>query len=138
MKIDYRETLPDKKDFFHLYQSTGWNNPLSEDELYEAISRSWYSISAYSDEELVGFGRIISDGIYQALLCDLIVLPKYQNRGIGKNILKMLLDKCQSNRMVMVFLFSAKGKTGFYRKFGFVERSADAPGMWWRGVYQDP
>ncbi|SEN81842.1 GNAT family N-acetyltransferase [Lihuaxuella thermophila] len=137
MKIEYRESLPDQKDFIHLYHSAGWTNPLSEEQLYRAISQSWYTLSVYAVEQLVGFGRIISDGIYQALLCDVIVLPGYQNRGIGKNIVQRLLHKCQSNQIVMVLLFSAKGKADFYKKFGFVERSADAPGMWWHGFPEE-
>jgi hypothetical protein len=28
-------------------------------------------------------------------------------------------------------LFIAKGKSSFYERFGFIQRSADAPGMIW-------
>lgn len=58
-----------------------------------AIENSWYSISAYNKEELIGYGRVISDGVHHALIVDLIIAPKYQSKGIGSEILRRLLKK---------------------------------------------
>ena len=80
-----------------------------------------------------GFGRIVSDGVVHALIADLIVLPAYQRRGIGSEILRRLLDQCRTHEIHTVQLFCASGKAGFYEKHGFVRRADDAPGMVWRG-----
>ncbi len=125
--------LPDKEAFFALFQTTGWDLEFTVDSLFEAISNSWYVLSAYEDDELVGFGRVVADGVYQAMICDLIVLPDYQGKGIGSRILEELLRKCEQHSIRMVVLMSAKGKAGFYKKFGFIERDPEAPGMIWRG-----
>ncbi|MGM7702857.1 GNAT family N-acetyltransferase [Pseudalkalibacillus sp. Hm43] len=125
--------LPDKYEFFALFQTTGWDLKFTVDSLFEAISNSWYVLSAYEDGELVGFGRVVSDGVYQAMICDLIVLPDYQGNRIGSRILEELLRKCEQHSIRMVVLMSAKGKAGFYKRFGFVERDSEAPGMIWRG-----
>lgn len=131
MKITYKETLPDKNEYFSLFETTGWNKEyqFSKEQLYEATNRSWYLISAYDNDRLIGFGRIISDGIFHALIIDLIVLPNYQAKGIGSNILKKLVDRCKANKIRDIQLFCAKGQTGFYEKHGFVKRPDNAPGM---------
>lgn len=131
MFITLKDDLPDSKQFFNLYQTTGWKHPFNEARLFQAISNSWVTVSAYHDEELIGFGRVISDGVYQALICDLIVAPKYQGQGVGSRILRKLLDQCRDNNILLVMLFSAKGKASFYERFGFVKRQKDAPGMIW-------
>ena len=131
MNIEYRNALPSKTEYFKLFESTGWNEEyrLGEDELIKATRQSWCLVSAYDGGQLVGFGRVISDGILHALIVDLIMLPSYQRRGIGRDILNMLVDRCRSNRIPNVQLFCARGKADFYRRCGFVERPADAPGM---------
>jgi len=86
-------------------------------------------LSAYHKDELVGFGRALSDGVLYALICDLIVQPAYQGQGIGSALLNKLIDRCRSQHMRVLWLFSARGKSTFYKKFGFFERPVDAPGM---------
>ncbi len=126
------ETIPDSVAYYKLFESTGWNQAYAVDsqELMEAISRSWYTVCAYNQEdELVGFGRVVSDGVLYAFICDMIVAPAYQNQGIGSTILKKLIQKCREENIRVVWLFAAAEKTGFYKKFGFVERPKNAPGM---------
>ncbi|MCF6138702.1 hypothetical protein [Pseudalkalibacillus berkeleyi] len=64
----YVEKLPAMNAFAELFLTTGWELGLSQEELYEAISNSWYVISVYDDDALVGFGRVVSDGVYQAMI----------------------------------------------------------------------
>jgi len=131
LKIAYREKLPEAAAYQQLFETTGWNRAYraGADELYRAISSSWYVLSAYDNDDLVGFGRVVSDGVLYALICDLIVRPSHQGRGIGSALLTQLIDRCRRQKMRVIWLFSAKGKSVFYKNFGFVERPADAPGM---------
>jgi len=130
-KIVYREKLPAFAAYHPLFETTGWNQAYraDEDALYAAISSSWYVLSAYANDDLVGFGRIISDGVLYALICDLIVKPSYQKQGIGSTLLSKLIARCRLQQIRVIWLFAAKGKRSFYQNFGFVERPADAPGM---------
>jgi len=70
-----------------------------------------------------------SDGILYALICDLIVRPSHQDRGIGSALLGQLIERCRRQKIRVIWLFSAKGKSAFYKNFGFIERPTDAPGM---------
>ncbi|MDO9577957.1 MAG: GNAT family N-acetyltransferase [Candidatus Cloacimonadales bacterium] len=131
MKIDYTTSLPEKIAYFELFNSTGWNADyhLTADELFQSIQNSSYCISAYDDENLVGFGRMLSDGIAHAVLFDVIILPDYREKGIGRKITEMLIEECKKLKVRDIQLFCAKGKLGFYEKLGFQPRPGDAPGM---------
>jgi GNAT superfamily N-acetyltransferase len=129
--INYSEKMPASADYHQLFETTGWNQTYraGADELYRAISSSWHVLSAYDNDDLVGFGRVISDGTLYALICDLIVRPSYQGQGIGSTLLTKLIGRCRRQQIRVIWLFSAKGKSTFYKDFGFVERPTDAPGM---------
>jgi GNAT superfamily N-acetyltransferase len=131
MNIYLDEKSPDKTEFFELFLTTDWNEKyrLDADELLTAIKNSWYAISAYDNGRLVGFGRIICDGVVHALILDMIVHPSYERRGIGTLILDRLKKKCREHNIRDIQLFCAKNKAAFYKKNGFVPRSGDAPGM---------
>lgn len=131
MDIEYRETIPDQQQFYDLFITTGWNDTyhLHAEQLGRALKSSWYAISAYAGEQLVGFGRAISDGILHALIVEMIVLPEYQGQGIGSHILESILSRCRENEIRDIQLFCARGKTGFYCKHGFVPRPDEGPGM---------
>lgn len=127
----YREQPPPPPDYYRLFETTGWNHTYqaSSKELYRAIADSWYVLSVYDDDRLVGFGRILSDGVLYALICDLIVNPACQGQGIGSTLLNKLIEHCRLQDIRVIWLFAAKGKSSFYKKFGFLERPVGSPGM---------
>jgi GNAT superfamily N-acetyltransferase len=131
MRITYRETLPESCAFAALFDTTGWfrNAPLDIPALEQALAQSWATLSAYEGELLVGFGRVISDGVIHALIVELIVLPDYQHQGIGSAILEQLVARCRNAGIRSIKLFAASGKDGFYERHGFVRRPPDAPAM---------
>jgi GNAT superfamily N-acetyltransferase len=129
--IEYRVGKPDVHEFFKLFETTGWNDEYEATvaDINKILDNSWYIVSAYENEQLVGSGRMITDGLLHAMIFDMIVLPSHQGRGIGAAILKKLVDKCRENHIRDVQLFCARGKAGFYAKNGFEARPEDAPGM---------
>jgi N-acetylglutamate synthase-like GNAT family acetyltransferase len=131
MNIYLDTKLPDKNKFFELFLTTDWNKKykLDVDELFLAIKKSWHVISAYENDQLVGFGRIICDGVVHALILDMIVHPLYKRRGIGTKILICLVKRCLEHNIRDIQVFCAKGKADFYMKNGFQPRPKEAPGM---------
>lgn len=125
------EEVPGKNDYWDLFNETGWNEDyqFTINDLEKAISNSWYAVSAYFENKLVGFGRIISDGIHHALIVDMIINKDYQGMGIGRNILTMLINKCIDHNVRDIQLFAATDKFGFYEKLNFTKRPNNAPGM---------
>ena len=129
--IEYKEIHPDARQYLELFETTGWNSMYKADskDFSQAMDNSWYIVAAYQGRELVGIGRLVSDGVLYAMIYDMIVKPSHQNRGIGTAILDKLVQKCKDSGIRDIQLFSARGKVPFYRKRGFSERPADAPGM---------
>lgn len=136
MTIRYLEKIPDAEEYLELFETTGWNMMYGADasELAAALRSSWYLISAYRDDTLVGVGRLVSDGVLYAVVFDMIVSPECKSQGIGKEILRRLLLRCEQAGIRDILLFSAKGTKEFYCKYGFQARPGDAPGMILRKV----
>jgi GNAT superfamily N-acetyltransferase len=131
MTITLSDQLPDKNEYFSLFITTGWNTnyKASPDELEKTNKNSWLVISAYEENKLVGFGRVVTDFVLHAMIYDMIVLPDHQGRGIGTKILKALVKRCKEQGIRDIQLFCAKGKRAFYERNGFDARAEDAPGM---------
>ena len=68
-------------------------------------------------DALVAAGRLLSDGLDCAYLCDVAVLPAYQGRGLGKAVVLRLLDRVRDHRKII--LYAVPGKEPFYRRLGF-------------------
>lgn len=131
MEIEYSYEIPYVDSFFSLYRTTEWDKEekKQKQQLHNAIKNSWYMVSAYSRNQLIGCGRIISDGYLHAFITEMIIHPHYQRQGIGKEILNKLIQKCHNAEIRDVQLFCAKGKKEFYLNNGFDERPNDGPGM---------
>ena len=112
-------------EFNYLYDAVGWwhyeNNITTK-----ALANTLYSVSIYDNDKIIGFGRVIGDGICFLYIHDVMVVPEYQSKKIGTMIMNNLLDKIyeirKENQSLRVYLGAAKGKEGFYEKFGFVKR----------------
>lgn len=77
-------------------------------------------------------GRIIGDGARIFYIQDVVIHPDYQRIGIGTQIMEKLLNYIEnlpfSSHNIMIGLMSAKGKEGFYERFGFRKRPNDYQG----------
>lgn len=82
----------------------------------KAFENSYVTVFLYHDNELIGFGRAIGDGVYQAAIYDVAVNPKYQGKGLGYKVMNAIMDKLQG---CSVILYASPGKEGFYSKLGF-------------------
>ena len=131
MGLTFSNDVPPADQLWELFLTTGWNEKyrLSAADLHQALQSSWFLVAAYEGGRLVGFGRLVSDGILHAMIYELIVAPGSQNRGLGSQILERLIAGCREYRIRDVRLFCARGKVAFYEKRGFVPRPEDAPGM---------
>ena len=79
--------------------------------------------------------RFVTDGGYAGLIMDVIVLPEYQSKGYGSQMIQALIDYIKDNiedgEEMMIQLLSAPGKQVFYSKFGFkVKKEVAEDGMY--------
>jgi ribosomal protein S18 acetylase RimI-like enzyme len=75
-----------------LFNSVGWERrTVDRDRLAQLVRGSRYVVSAWDGDRLVGFARAISDGATNAYISTVAVLPEYQKRGIGREIIQRLV-----------------------------------------------
>ena len=105
--------------------AVGWSNR-SLNRLEQAINNSFQYIAAWhvdrDKQQLIGFARAVSDGIYQATLLDIVVHPDFQGRGIGKAIAKALIKQLRVAGVADITLYASPHMADFYRKLGFVSQ----------------
>lgn len=122
-KIDIK--LVDKwpeEEIVNLYKSAGWwKNYYVPSKIKNMIKGSFAFAVAVdrNSNKAIGMGRVISDGISDAYIQDLVVLPKYRDSGIGKKLLKTLLNYCLSKKIVWIGLIAEPSQNGFYSNIGF-------------------
>mgnify|MGYP000671843557 FL=1 len=119
-RIRYKSEHPsDFNGLFALYESLGWNSiKLTVNELEQMCKQSWYAIYVFDDKRLVGMGRVISDGVITGIICGVGVLPKYQSSGIGKEIVKRLIQHCEQNKVIPQLMCVEKLQS-YYESIGF-------------------
>ena len=123
--ISIKENVNSIEEFNYLYDAVGWGS-YDEKVSEKALANTMYSVSVYDDDKIIGYGRIIGDGICFLYIHDVMVAPKYQNKKIGSQIMNKLLEKVNQikieNPYVRVYLGASKGKEKFYERFGFITR----------------
>ena len=93
MTIDYRDTHEiDLDQLTVLFNAVGWERRTADrDRLAQLVRGSLYVVSAWDGDRLVGFARAISDGASNAYISTVAVLPEYQKRGIGRELIQRLI-----------------------------------------------
>jgi len=81
-----------------------------------AFEASYVKVFVLHSSRLIGFGRAISDGAYQAAVYDCAVAEEFQGEGIGRLIMEEIMG-CISH--CNTILYASPGKEGFYLKHGF-------------------
>jgi Predicted acetyltransferase len=97
-----------------------------------ALQNSLYLIVARDGTRPVGMARVVGDGGYVYFICDVIVRPDYQSRGLGRRLIETVLswlrEQVGEDETIMINLMSAMGKEPFYEKLGFHKRPFDNHG----------
>ncbi|MGG0458614.1 GNAT family N-acetyltransferase [Bacillus mycoides] len=118
--IRYTSEHPtDFNELLALYESLGWNSlKLTVNELEQMCKQSWYAIYAFKEQQLIGMGRVISDGVITGVVCGVCVLPEYQSIGIGKEIVERLIQHCEQNKVIPQ-LMCVENLQSYYESIGF-------------------
>lgn len=119
--MEYQENVLCYEDYYRLRESVGWCN-FSKEQAQAAINSSLYTVVVLENNQAIGMGRLIGDGMY-LIIADIVVSPAYQKKGIGSKITNMIIEyamkKLPSGGRASIQLISEKGKEAFYEKLGF-------------------
>ena len=119
--MNYKENTLCYEEYCKLRESVGWIN-FSRTQTEKSLQNSLYTVAAEEDNQVVGMGRVIGDGMYY-MIVDIVVQPAYQQMGIGSKILNMIIEYVDSatpdGGRCSIQLIAEKGKETFYESRGF-------------------
>ncbi len=93
MKEEYSivERTPATEEYGKLRIAAGWDE-IDTQAAERGLNNSVCSVCAVHKGEVIGCGRLIGDGAMYFYLQDVIVLPKFQGKGIGRRIMEAIMD----------------------------------------------
>jgi len=120
LSYSFKSELPPEAELADFYEQMGWNAFLNitPSQLITAMCQSYFSIYVYDGNKLIATGRVVSDGVINAYICGLGVLPKYRRHGIGTEIMKKLTEHCTQQNLHVQF-FCEDELLPYYQKNGF-------------------
>jgi len=82
----------------------------------KVFEQSYAVVFIFDKEQVVGFGRAISDGICQAALYNIALDEKYHGKGLGKEIINQLIMQVKQCNII---LYTHPNTVGLYENLGF-------------------
>ena len=103
-----------------LDRNTFWAKSRTTNDLKNCLANSDVIISLWVGNEIVGFGRALTDGIYRGVLWDIVIDQNHQGKGFGTLIIKNLLSSKKIKNTKKLYLMTTNKKL-FYSQFDFKE-----------------
>ena len=115
------------EEFVLLWESV-WGQGPSIEQTRLAMENTLFRVSIYDGERIVAMARAIGDKGLCYYIKDVIVLPEYQGKGLGRMLINELLSFINENGVpetnIFVELCAMPDKIPFYEKFGFSANEA--------------
>ena len=119
----YRKTLTEDEalDLHTLYQKEWWTKGRALADVQKVIANSDHVFAAFSVPEgrLAAFARVLTDGVYKALVFDVIVAAAHRRRGLGVSMLSRIENDPGLAGVQHVELYCLPELVPFYEKLGF-------------------
>ncbi len=131
MKYEVKRINLNENEFIfikNLFKAGKWDW-LTDFQMKEAFLSSYSLYGGYLNNQLVSFGRVISDGEVYALIVDIMVNPSLQRKGFGNGLIQYMTEDLKENGIKVIQLLSSEKAKSIYLKNNFKACSDSAPGM---------
>ena len=117
-EIEYKINAPlETAQIIELYKNCGLPRPVDDAErIAEMFANSTLVVSAWSENELVGISRSLTDFVWCCYLADLAVRKDFQKSGVGRKLVEVTREKVGEKSMVL--LLSVPDALEYYPKIG--------------------
>lgn len=107
-----------------LYDAVGWTAYTDDmGSLEKGYENSLKILAAYEGDKLLGIIRAVGDGFTVVFIQDILVFPEEQGKGIGKALIKAMLDSYPNVRQIQLTTDIDPKTIAFYKSVGFSELS---------------
>ena len=112
-----RDAPVDPKEIEDLREAVGWDR--SEGTYKEILTRhcTYYTVRN-QDGLLVAYISVLSDGVADAFLLDLVVRPQYQHKGIGTRMVRRAITDMKATGIQCVHVTFEDRLEPFYAQCG--------------------
>ncbi|WFN35060.1 GNAT family N-acetyltransferase [Methanogenium sp. S4BF] len=115
-------TAWDAEQIAALYRSAGWwETELDPASVIPALFTGSFAVAVAHDgnNRAVGMGRVLSDGVSDGYIQDVVVDPDCRGQGIGKRIVQLLTETCLQAGVAWIALIAEPDTHAFYEPLGF-------------------
>lgn len=114
------QSLP-VEEIVELYKEAGWwkENAREKRLLPALIKGSFCFMIARHQGKIVGMGRVISDGVSDGYIQDLVVKKEWRGKNIGKELVRRLTSICIDHGLEWIGLIAEPHTAPFYEVLGF-------------------
>jgi ribosomal protein S18 acetylase RimI-like enzyme len=110
------------EEVVELYRSAGWweESPEARAIIPAMIRGSLcFMVARLPGGRTIGMARVISDGVSDAYIQDVVVLPSHRGRGIGGELVRRLTRFCLERKIPWIGLVAEPGTQGLYERLGY-------------------
>ncbi len=97
--------------------TTYWATQRTYETVVKSLERSDL-LSLFDGDTMIGYARVVGDGITFAWLCDVFIAPDYRGKGLGKWLMECVLEH-PSMKDCRINLLATKDAQGLYARYGF-------------------
>ena len=120
----------DENEIVDLYKEGNWWKDSYNSSSVKFLIKGCYKFAVVinkDEDRAIGMGRLISDGISDAYIQDLVIKDKYRGYGFGKKLVKYMVNYCLLKDIKWIGLISEPGQEEFYKKLGFYKMEKHTP-----------
>lgn len=125
-------------DILSLYRTAGWWQASGTKESDASHIRDLVrgshcfliaTLGTASDgkQSIIGMGRSISDGVSDAYIQDVVVMPSHRGKGIATQMIKRIVDRLQTDGIGWIGLIAERNTQTLYKPIGFEPMPGSTP-----------
>jgi ribosomal protein S18 acetylase RimI-like enzyme len=118
--ISTKKSHLDEEKIFILLKDCFWSKNIPVNYITRFIKFSLcFGVYLKNSNELVGFGRVISDYTTYAYICDVVIDPFHRQRGLGNALIEAMMSHPNLQGLKTWTLRTTEEARKIYEKHGF-------------------
>lgn len=91
--LEFRESKDiSAQQLMALFRQEQWNDFMEPDEVKFYLQTALYVVTAWKENEPIGFARLVGDGRIDVEISDVLVKTEFQGQGIGTELVRRLVE----------------------------------------------